>query len=560
MSGFEAARGDSTIAADFDVVIVGAGFAGVNMLYRLRELGFSVRVLEASDGIGGTWHHNRYPGARCDIESLDYSYSFSDGLQADWHWTERYASQPEILRYINYVADRFDLFGHIALNTRVSSTAFDEETGRWAISTALGDAFTARFCVMATGVLSTAQVPKMKGLETFEGATYHTGAWPHDPVDFTGLRVGVIGTGSSGTQLIPIVAEQAKQLHVFQRTANYCMPAQNHPMDPLVESAWKAEYPERRRFARASGFGHNQISNDQCGRDVSAEERKQEFERRWELGGLYMMRAFKDILTDADVNDEAVEFVHRKIDEIVHDSETAEALKPKNLYIGTKRLCSGTNYYETFNRDNVALVNVRSTPIVEITESGLRTTDADYDLDVIIFATGFDAMTGSVLRIDPQGRNGLRLSESWADGPQTYLGLAVPGFPNMFIVAGAGSPSVFSNMVTSIEQHVEWITDCLAHMRENDLSTIEAQTDSQKEWVDHVNALADNTLYRHSKNTWFYGANTPGKPIVFMPYIGGVGRYSQTINNVAASGYNGFVLTPREPSDAAGRVLTQTFK
>jgi cation diffusion facilitator CzcD-associated flavoprotein CzcO len=524
----------------FDVVIVGAGFAGVYALHRLRSLGFSCVVIESAEGVGGTWFHNRYPGARCDIESLDYSYSFDDQLQQEWHWTERYAAQPEILRYINHVVDRFDLRKDIVLGTRVDTLELDERAGIWRVGATDRVKRVARFCIMASGVLSAAQMPKIPGLESFQGRSIHTANWPEEEVNFSGRRVGVIGTGSSGTQLIPLVAAQAKHLTVFQRTANYCMPAQNRPLDEATEVEWKAHYAEKRRFARGSGFGHNQLSNDAKGVDLTAAERKDELERRWELGGLYMMRAFKDIMIDPSVNKEAVEFVWEKIDQIVRDPTIADALKPSDLYIGTKRLCSGTGYYETFNRDNVELVDVHTHPIERITPQGVLVDGRLIELDDIVLATGFDAMTGSFLRIDPQGRGGLKLSERWRGGPTTYLGLSVPDFPNLFLVAGPGSPSVFSNMVTSIEQHVEWISDCLVYLRDHDLHMIEARASAEQAWVEHVDEVSRSTLYRHSKNTWFYGANTPGKPVVFMPYLGGVGRYATTITGIANRGYEGF--------------------
>jgi cation diffusion facilitator CzcD-associated flavoprotein CzcO len=502
----------------------------------------SVHVLEAGRGIGGTWYHNRYPGARCDIESLDYSYSFDDGLQQEWSWSERYASQPEILRYINHVADRFDLRGNIQLDTKVTSAVFDEDSNEWTLSTDAGEVFEARFAVMATGVLSVPQIPSTKGLEDFRGEWYHSGDWPLEGVDVRGKRVGVIGTGSSGTQMIPILAEQADELLVFQRTPNFCMPAQNHPIKPEVEQEWKATYPERRAFARQSGFGHNQVTNPKSGKEVTAEERLAELENRWDLGGLYMMRAFKDILVDKEVNEEASEFVRGKIRSIVADAETAEALSPRHLPLGTKRLCSGTGYYETFNRDNVTLVNVKESAIERISATGVRTADADYDVDVLVFATGFDAMTGALNRLNPVGRGGLQLRDHWAAGPQTYLGLTVSGFPNMFIIAGPGSPSVFSNMVTSIEQHVEWIADAIEYLDSNGLKTIEASREAERGWVQHVNEVAEGTLYRESKATWFYGANIPGKPVVFMPYVGGVGNYWKRITELARAGYSGFVL------------------
>lgn len=524
----------------FDAIVVGAGFAGVYSVHKLRGLGLSVRALEAGDGIGGTWYHNRYPGARCDIESLDYSYSFSEELQQEWPWTERYASQPEILEYINHVADRFGLREDIQLNTRVTGATFDEAEERWTVTTEAGEVFSAKYAIMATGVLSVAQVPSVAGLESFGGEWYHSGDWPHEGVNVEGKRVGVIGTGSSATQMIPLLAEQAEQLYVFQRTPNFTMPAQNHPMKSEVEKEWKANYSERRKFAWASGFGHNQVTNPKSGKEVSAEERRAELENRWDLGGLYMMRAFRDILTDAEVNDEAAEFVREKIRGIVADPGTAEALSPRGLYIGTKRLCSGTNYYETYNRPNVTLVDVKKSPIERVVPSGIRTASGDYELDVLVFATGFDAMTGAMKNINPTGRNGVRLMDVWHAGPHTYLGLSVAGFPNMFILAGPGSPSVFSNMVTSIEQHVEWVAACVSHMQSAGHSTIEATVEAQEKWTEHVAELASKTLYADSRNTWFYGANIPGKPQVFMPYLGGVGQYHKRITEVAAAGYEGF--------------------
>jgi cyclohexanone monooxygenase len=481
---------------DFDVVIVGAGFAGVNLLYHLRNAGYSVRVLEAGDGIGGTWYHNRYPGARCDIESLDYSYSFSEELQQEWEWSERYASQPEILSYIQHVVDRFDLRDHIQLNTRVQSATFDEDTSTWTVVSAGGTLYRSRYCVLATGVLSAAQLPDIKGIETFKGTSYHTADWPHGPVDFEGLRVGVIGTGSSATQLIPIVAEQAGHLTVFQRTPNYVMPAQNHPLDPDFVQEWKANYPEKRREARRTQNGHNQHSNHKAGADVTPAERQAEFERRWQMGGLYMMRAFTDILTNRQVNAEAAEFVRNKIRSIVDDPETAEALvPPADLPIGTKRLCSGTNYYETYNRENVSLINLRKTPLTEVTPNGVRTADQEHELDVIIYATGFDAMTGSFTRLDVRGREGVTLAQAWGAGPRTYLGVTTHGFPNLFIMGGPQTPSVFSNMVNSVEQHGEWITDCITYLDRNGITSIEATEGAQDAWVEHVTDLANNTLY-----------------------------------------------------------------
>ena len=531
-------------ASDLDAVIVGAGFAGLYMLHRLRGLGMSARVYEAGDGIGGTWYWNRYPGARCDVESMDYSYSFSDELQQEWQWTERYASQPEILRYINHVADRFDLRRDVQLSTRVTAAVFDEATHRWAVSTDRGDRVSAQFCVMATGCLSAAQVPDFKGLETFEGAWYHTGNWPHEGVDFTGQRVGVIGTGSSAIQSIPLIASQAAHLFVFQRTPNFSIPARNAPLDPEYERRWKANYAEHRRQARESRVGFVVERNDLSALEVSAEERLREYEGRWSRGGLGFNATFVDLLTSKDANDTAAEFFRAKIRAAVRDPAVAETLSPRHYPVGTKRLCVDTDYYDTFNRDNVTLIDLRTAPIEAITPTGLRTRDEAYAVDSLVFATGFDAMTGALLSIDIRGRAGQPLRHKWAEGPRTYLGLAVAGFPNLFAITGPGSPSVLSNMIVSIEQHVDWIADCLVYLREHDRTAIEATVAAEDTWVAHVNEVGNATLYPLA-NSWYMGANIPGKPRIFMPYIGGVGVYRQFCDDVAAKGYEGFALTHR---------------
>ena len=531
-------------ASDLDAVIVGAGFAGLYMLHRLRGLGMSARVYEAGDGIGGTWYWNRYPGARCDVESMDYSYSFSDELQQEWQWTERYASQPEILRYINHVADRFDLRRDVQLSTRVTAAVFDEATHRWAVSTDRGDRVSAQFCVMATGCLSAAQVPDFKGLETFEGAWYHTGNWPHEGVDFTGQRVGVIGTGSSAIQSIPLIASQAAHLFVFQRTPNFSIPARNAPLDPAYERRWKANYAEHRRQARESRVGFVVERNDLSALEVSAEERLREYEGRWSRGGLGFNATFVDLLTSKDANDTAAEFFRAKIRAAVRDPAVAETLSPRHYPVGTKRLCVDTDYYDTFNRDNVTLIDLRTAPIEAITPTGLRTRDEAYAVDSLVFATGFDAMTGALLSIDIRGRAGQPLRHKWAEGPRTYLGLAVAGFPNLFAITGPGSPSVLSNMIVSIEQHVDWIADCLVYLRGHDRTAIEATVAAEDAWVAHVNEVGHATLYPLA-NSWYMGANIPGKPRIFMPYIGGVGVYRQFCDDVAAKGYEGFALTHR---------------
>ena len=540
-------------ASDFDAVIVGAGLAGLYMLHRLRGLGLSARVCEAGNDIGGTWHWNRYPGARCDIESIDYSYSFSDELQQEWTWTERYATQPEILRYIQHVADRFDLRRDIQLGTRVTAAVFDDTTNRWIIQTDSGDCMSATYCVMATGCLSAAQTPRIAGLDAFEGRWRHTGCWPHAGVDFTGQRVGVIGTGSSGIQSIPLIAQQAARLFVFQRTPNFSVPARNAPLTPHDMRRVKANYTEHRRAARESrsGFVVPAGANaTQPALEVTAEDRQREYEARWARGGLGLTAAFADLLTNQDANETAAEFVRAQIRAIVHDEAVAEALSPRDYAIGTKRLCVDTGYYATFNRDNVTLVDIRNAPIETLTTTGLRTRDAVYDLDSIVFATGFDAMTGALFNIDIRGSAGRALKQKWAEGPRSYLGLAVAGFPNLFLITGPGSPSVLSNMLVSIEQHVEWIADCIAYLRGHELDSIEATPAAEDAWVAHVNDLADATLYP-SANSWYVGSNVLGKPRVFMPYVGGVGVYRRRCDDIAAGGYTGFALRACRPTSAA---------
>ncbi|MBN9563519.1 MAG: NAD(P)/FAD-dependent oxidoreductase [Alphaproteobacteria bacterium] len=535
-----------------DVVIVGAGFAGMYMLHRVRGLGLSARVFEAASGVGGTWYWNRYPGARCDVESMQYSYSFSPELQQEWQWSELFASQPEILRYANHVADRLDLKRDIQFDTRVTDARFDEATHRWEIATDRGDRVSAQYCVMATGCLSTARMPDFPGLASFKGKTYHTGHWPHEGVDLSGQRVGVIGTGSSAIQAIPVMAEQARELVVFQRTPNYSIPSRNGPMTAEYEGSWKSEYEERRAKARTMRGGILYDINEKSALEVAEDERRREYEARWAAGGTAFMAAFSDLAVNKQSNDTAAEFVRERIREIVKDADTAELLAAKDYPIGTKRICVDTHYFETYNRENVSLVDVRKAPIAEITPDGLRTTEAEYQLDTLVFATGFDAMTGSVLKVDIRGRDGQSLRDSWEAGPRTYLGLMTAGFPNLFLITGPGSPSVLSNMIVSIEQHVDWVTDCIEHLGARGLDCIEATVESQDAWVAHVNEVAYGTLYP-SANSWYMGANIPGKPRVFMPYIGGVGAYRQKCDEIAANGYTGFELTQpaRETAEAA---------
>ncbi|MDH4172489.1 MAG: NAD(P)/FAD-dependent oxidoreductase [Betaproteobacteria bacterium] len=522
-----------------DIVIVGAGFAGLYMLHRARGLGLAARVFEAGSGVGGTWYWNRYPGARCDVESMEYSYQFDDRLQQAWRWSERFATQPEIMRYANHVADRFDLRRDIQFDTRVLAATYDEAAKRWAVRTTDGAEFTAQFLVMATGCLSSTNRPVIKGIDSFAGASYHTGEWPHEEVDFTGKRVGVIGTGSSAIQSIPIIAEQAGSLIVFQRTANYSVPAHNAPLDPAYEARIKADYANfrARNSLQINAFGSNLPRSSIPARDMTPQERRAAFEARWQVGGLFFLGALGDLLLDKAANDMAAEFVREKIRGIVRDPKVAELLSPKQV-IGCKRLCVDSGYYATFNRPNVHLVDISQGGIDEITPKGVRVNGQSFELDALVFATGFDAMTGTLLKIDIRGRGGMTLREAWHAGPRTYLGLSVVGFPNLFTISGPGSPSVLTNMMVSIEQHVNWIAECIARLRAQGRATIEARAEAQEAWVEHVNAVAERTLYPQC-NSWYVGANIPGKTRVFMPLLG-FPDYVKKCDEVVAKGYEGF--------------------
>lgn len=530
-----------TVPSTVDVVVVGAGWSGMYLLHKLRGMNLSAVVLEAGDDVGGTWYWNRYPGARVDVESLSYSYSFSKELEQEYEWHERYPTQPEILKYAQHVADRFDLRRDIVFETRVESATFDEGVKTWQVTTERGDTVNARFFVMATGCLSSAKLLEIPGIESFHGSTYHTAHWPHEGVDFTGLRVGVIGTGSSGVQSIPLIAQQASELTVFQRTPSYCLPARNRPLTSSEKSEMKAHYPEWRQAAKVSGFGVPIEAATQSALEVTDEERERTFEKGWESGSLVaLLASYTDLQINQEANDTAKHFVHAKIRSLVHDPQTATDLCPE-YPVGTKRPCLDTGYYETFNRENVSLVNLQRTPLVEITERGVSTSDQEREFDAIVFATGFDAMTGSLTSVDIRGREGIALKDTWAAGPRTYLGLGSAGFPNLFMITGPGSPSVLSNMMVSIEQHVDWVTDAIAHLESEGLSTIEPTQEAQDTWVDHVNTVAGYTLYPQA-NSWYMGANVPGKTRVFMPYAGGVGAYREKCDEVAASGYEGFEL------------------
>lgn len=529
---------------DLDVIIIGAGVAGLYAIHRLRKLGLKIRAFEAGDGVGGTWFWNRYPGCRCDVESMEYSYSFDDDLQQEWKWPERYGTQPEILRYINHVAERFDLLRDVQLNTRIKTARFDNGTNLWTIATEHGETVTAPFCIMATGNLSTPRLPQIAGINDFEGEKYHTGLWPKEGVDFSGKIVGAIGTGSSGVQSIPLIAEQAKHLYVFQRTANFSLPARNAPLDPEKERKHKEEYVERRKAAYQTPFGiAGYPPPDKRAAEAEAEERHANYEAKWAEGGsISFLFAYKDLLLNKEANDTASDFVREKIRATVKDPKTAELLCPNDHPIGTKRLILDTNYYETYNRDNVTLVDIRTNPIEQFTPNGLQLTDGSaYDLDAISFATGFDAMTGAMREIDIHTDAGNNIRDKWKDGPLSYLGIMVAGFPNMFMITGPQSPGVKSQMILSCEWHVDFIADAIEHMRGNGLSRIDPEESAENGWVTHNNEVADSTLYPLA-NSWYVGANIPGKPRIFMPYVGGVEAYTNKCNEVVANGYEGFRL------------------
>ncbi|OBK48190.1 NAD(P)/FAD-dependent oxidoreductase [Mycobacterium sp. 1081908.1] len=529
------------VAPEVDAVVVGAGFAGLYALHKLRSDGLSVRVFESGPDVGGTWYFNRYPGARCDVESVDYCYSFSDELQQEWDWSEKYATQAEILAYINWVADRLDLRRHITLNARVTSAVFDEQSVRWTATTDTGEQVEARFCLMATGPLSAAMTPSFPGLEGFAGEVYHTASWPHEPVDFTGKRVAVIGTGSSGIQSIPIIAEAASQLYVFQRTPNYSVPAGNRPLTDADRAEVKANYAQRRRASWRSSGGSPHVAHPKLTMEATPEERRAAFEKRWDLGGVLFSKTFTDQMIDPAANDEARKFYEEKVRAVIDDPSVAELLIPNDHPIGTKRICTDTNYFQTFNRPNVKLVSVRTTPIDSIDPTGINTTDAHYNVDTIVLATGFDAMTGALAKIDIVGRGGRRLRDHWRDGPRTYLGLGVDGFPNLFVVCGPGAPAVLANMVLHAEAHVNWIADCIAYLDAHGYAAIEATPDAVDDWVAECARRAEATLFTKA-NSWYLGANVPGKPRVFMLFIGGFGVYLDICTEVAEAGYKGFSL------------------
>lgn len=530
----------------FDVVVVGAGAAGLYMLHRLRGLGMSAVVIEAADGVGGTWYWNRYPGARCDVTSVEYSFSFDKELEQEWDWSELMASQPEIERYMNHVADRFDLRRDIRFKTRVTDANWDDAAQRWIVKTDKGETFVAAYCVMATGCLSTPLKPDIKGMESFQGVSVQTSLWPKEGIELEGKRVGLIGTGSSGVQSIPEIARVAKQLTVFQRTPTYTWPSMNRPLTAENRSKVKENYETIRETQRKSRMGIAGSFNGALMEPPTAKLLElSESDRRaaLEQHGFAATRMFADVATDMEANILAREMYAEVVHRLVTDPATADALTPSDYPIGCKRSVVDSDYFVTFNRDNVKLVDLRKEAIEEVTATGIRTTSGEYEFDVIVYATGFDAMTGALMRMNITGREGERLAEKWAEGPRNYLGLMASGFPNLFTVTGPGSPSVLSNMLVSIEQHVDWIADCLAYLVENHAATIEPTAAAEDDWVEHVNTVAEGTMYVASScNSWYLGANVPGKTRQFMPYVGGVGAYRKKCDEVKENGYQGFAV------------------
>ena len=547
MTEFSAQNKSGQNSSMLDVVVVGAGFSGMYLVYKLRALGLKFRVLEQGGDVGGTWYWNRYPGARCDIPTIEYSYSFDPELEQSWDWQELMAGQPEILTYANHVADRYDLRTDIEFNQTVTVATYHESDCCWQIETATGDTYFAQFFIMASGCLSVPNWPDIPGHDKFEGRVIHTGLWPHEKVEFTGQRVGIIGTGSSAVQAIPVIAETAEQLIVFQRTPVYTFPAGNKPLDDIFRDDIKAKYTELREVQRKSLGGMalygvtgllQEVGSDKIG-DCSEADRLQ----RLTDEGLTSLRRYADVGVNLEANEMACDLYRKYVSDVVDDSAVAFSLMPRNYPIGCKRQVVDIGFYDAFNQDNVSLVDLREEPIKSINVTGIATSSDQYEFDMLIYATGFDAMTGAMNNVNIRGRNGFALKDQWRAGPKSYLGLQVAGFPNLFMVTGPGSPSVLSNMMVSIEQHCDWIVDCIAYLNTNNISTIEAQRSAQEHWVQEVNRVANNTmLTTPSCNSWYLGVNIPGKPRVFMPYAGGVGAYREKCDDVAKKGYEGFVL------------------
>ncbi len=539
----------AVVTQTYDVVVAGAGFAGLYMLHKLRQRGLSVRLYEAGTGVGGTWYWNRYPGARVDVESVEYSYSFSSELEQEWSWSERYAGQPELLRYANHVADRFGLRENMQFETRITSATYDESARRWQIGTSRGEKISAQYCVLATGFLSAANKPDFAGIDSYQGHQYQTSRWPHEDVDFTGQRVGIIGTGSSAVQSIPHVAQQASHLFVFQRTPSFSIPLRNAPLDREYEKRVKADYKEwRRRQREDSRAGFIAVNyqpaspNNKSALEVTPEERLADYEMRWASGGLCFYSSYIDLLTSIEANETLAEFVREKIRGRVKDQDVAELLVPTTYPILSKRLCADTNYYETYNRENVSLVSIKDTPIETLTPKGLWVGGKEYELDSIIFATGFDAVTGAISKIDVRGLDGQELNAHWQGAPRAYLGLMSAGFPNLFFLDGPCSNGALVSPMLLSEYQVEWVDRCIGQLGTEAGTAIEAKPDAEDEWMEHMNTVSAGSLL-HLANSWYMGANIPGKPRALLAYLGGLINYKQQCEQGEAGGYGKFVVT-----------------
>ena len=532
-----------------DAIVIGAGFAGLRALYRLRKDGKRVVVLESSDGVGGVWKFNAYPGARCDVESYDYSYSFSPELEQEWRWSERYATQPEILSYIEHVADRFDLRKDIRFNTRMASAKHDAATGRWLVTSEDGRQWSGLYFVMCMGQLSLPKTPDYRGQSDFKGEVIHSGDWPKRKIEFAGKCVAIIGTGSSGMQMTPVIARVAKHLTVFQRTANFSIPAANAPVTEEEDRRVKANYRARREQAWNSPTGLGFIPNKQSALDASPEEREKAYEAAWNRLGFGFALAYHDILLSKPANDTAADFIRRKIASVIDDPATREKLLPKGHPFAARRPSVDSGYFQAFNRDNVELADVKEFPIVEFTPRGIRTAAKEHEFDIVIFATGFDVFTGSLFKPDIVGRGGVTLKQKWAEGPISQLGVGVAGFPNMLIVVGPGSPSLLSNVMVSIEEQIDWLADLLKYMEAHGKVEFEATPEAEKAWLAHVNERAKETLYL-TTDSYYNGAEVAGKPRVFMPYSGGVRGYRRALKKCAEEGYSGFVLRDAPAADS----------
>jgi cation diffusion facilitator CzcD-associated flavoprotein CzcO len=528
-----------------DIIVIGAGFAGLYAVHRAVSAGLTVRGIEAAPGVGGTWYWNRYPGARCDVESVDYSYSFDEDLQRDWLWTERYAGQPEILAYLEHVAKRFDLHRQYVFDSRVRHAHFDTAAGRWLVETTRGTSYAGRYLMCATGCLSEPNRPDIDGLDDFAGDVYYTAAWPRRDPDLDGKRVGIVGTGSSGIQAIPIIAARAAALTVFQRSPNYSVPMPNKPWSAAEQRRIRAEYRARRQTSAYAPAGTPHGTYPKNALDTGPGERNEALWRRWREGGVLFGKTFPDQNSDLAANDIARRFAEDRIRELVHDPAVAADLIPVDHPIGAKRICTDSGYYATFNRDSVRLVNLRKEPIVRITAGAVQTVSAAYPLDVLVFATGFDALTGALTRIDPVGPGGVRLTDLWADGPLTFLGLMVPRLPNLFSLSGPGSPSVLANMVLHAEVQVDWAVNLMLAADRQGVTEVEPRCDAAETWTRHVAETAEQTLFTSAQSSWYLGTNVDGKKRVFMPYAGGFGNYRRHCEDIAARDYAGLVFTSR---------------